>query len=146
MAFIEKLDGSALNLSPEEFEAYMQGRLAAPRGPVVSEGKRKARETREQLEELGSRQEKVAQGVHALQDQLQQWVQSVQAQVDEVTALSTPTQTDEVMAYLVPMQVDEVTASSMPVQTDEVTAHSVLAQVNEVMALSVPVQVDDFAV
>ncbi|KAG7480998.1 hypothetical protein MATL_G00062120 [Megalops atlanticus] len=117
VAFIEKLDGPALNLSPAEFEAYMQGRRTIPSSPQVgSEGKRKARETREQLEELGSRQEKVAQGVQALQEQLQQWVQSVQAQVDEITTLSVSMQTEAVAAQSAPAQVDEFTARSVPAQ------------------------------
>ncbi|XP_061117843.1 rab5 GDP/GTP exchange factor-like [Conger conger] len=156
VAFIEKLDGPALNLSPEEFEAYMQGRQVAPQG---SECQRRARETREKLQELGSRQEQVALGVQDLQEQLQRWVQSVQAQVDEITALappaltdevtaqSTPTQTDEVTAVSAPeqVQVDEVTAQSEPVQTDEVTTHSVPAQVDEVTVQSSPPQMDDIA-
>ncbi|KAI1901166.1 hypothetical protein AGOR_G00057390 [Albula goreensis] len=82
VAFIEKLDGPALNLSPEEFEDYMQGRRVTPKGPRASEGQRRARETREKLEELGGRHERVAQGAQALQEQLQQWVQSVQEQKD----------------------------------------------------------------
>ncbi|XP_035236144.1 rab5 GDP/GTP exchange factor-like [Anguilla anguilla] len=156
VAFIEKLDGPALNLSPEEFEAYMQGRRVAPRG---SEGQRRARETREKLVELGSRQEKVTLGVQALQEQLQQWVQSVQAQVDEITAQSPPAQTDEVTAQSVltevgevtvvsapeQAQVDEITAQSAPAQTDDVTAHSVLTQEDEIRptAHSAPPQIDE---
>ncbi|KAK6306383.1 hypothetical protein J4Q44_G00233080 [Coregonus suidteri] len=81
VAFIEKLDGPALNLSPEEFEGYMQGRRApSKRG---SERQNMARETQDQLEDLKGRQEKVDQGMNALKEQLQHWVQSVQAQIDE---------------------------------------------------------------
>lgn len=86
MAFIEKLDGPALNLSPEEFEGYMQGRRApSKRG---SERQKMARETQDQLEDLKGRQEKVDQGINALKEQLQHWVQSVKAQIDEVTSQS----------------------------------------------------------
>ncbi|KAG9331715.1 hypothetical protein JZ751_018370 [Albula glossodonta] len=143
VAFIEKLDGPALNLSSEEFEDYMQGRRVTPRGPRASEGQRRARETREKLEELGGRHERVAQGAQALQEQLQQWVQSVQEQVNEIKAQSVPTQVHEVTANSAPAQVDEVTANSASTQVDEVTANSALTQVDDVTAHSVPVQLDD---
>lgn len=47
-----------------------------------------ARETQDQLEDLKGRQEKVDQGINALKEQLQHWVQSVKAQIDEVTSQS----------------------------------------------------------
>ncbi|KAJ8380279.1 hypothetical protein SKAU_G00010570 [Synaphobranchus kaupii] len=124
VVFIEKLDGSALNLSPEEFEAYMQGRRVARRG---SEGQRRARETREKLLELGGP------------------AGEEQEQVDEITTQSTPAQTDEVMSPPVPTQVDEVTAISAPdqAQVDDVTAQSSPAQMEEMTANSGPAQADD---
>ncbi|XP_067083869.1 rab5 GDP/GTP exchange factor-like isoform X2 [Osmerus mordax] len=85
VAFIEKLDGSALNLSPEEFEGYMQDRRASSVFLGASERRRVSRETQDQLEELRGRQERVTQGVDALREQLQQWVQSVEEQVDAAT-------------------------------------------------------------
>ncbi|KAL7836443.1 hypothetical protein AOLI_G00277270 [Acnodon oligacanthus] len=87
VAFIEKLDGPALNLTPEEFSSYMQGRRM-PSRPAEGDSQRRARENREQLDDLKKRQEKVDQGVRALQEQLEQWVRSVQEKVDEVTAQS----------------------------------------------------------
>ncbi|KAG7318534.1 hypothetical protein KOW79_018289 [Hemibagrus wyckioides] len=87
VAFIEKLDGPALNLTPEEFNSYMQGRRASS-VPAENTGQRKAQENREQLEKLKTRQEKVDQGVRALQEQLDLWVRSVQDQIDEVRAQS----------------------------------------------------------
>ncbi|XP_072521045.1 rab5 GDP/GTP exchange factor-like [Salminus brasiliensis] len=88
VAFIEKLDGPALNLTPEEFGSYMQGRSTLSKPPEV-DSQRRARENREQLEDLKNRQEKVDQGVRTLQEQLGQWVQSVQEKMDEVSAQST---------------------------------------------------------
>ncbi|XP_036453828.1 rab5 GDP/GTP exchange factor-like isoform X2 [Colossoma macropomum] len=87
VAFIEKLDGPALNLTPEEFSSYMQGRRM-PSRPAEGDSQRRAWENREQLDDLKKRQEKVDQGVRALQEQLEQWVRSVQEKVDEVTAQS----------------------------------------------------------
>lgn len=80
VAFIEKLDGPALNLSPEEFEGYMLGQRAPSalnrRQQVVSD-------TQNLLEELKGRQEKLDQGMDALNAQLQKWVQEVHSQLDE---------------------------------------------------------------
>ncbi|KAF7687591.1 rab5 GDP/GTP exchange factor-like isoform X1 [Silurus meridionalis] len=87
VAFIEKLDGPALNLTPDEFNSYMQGRRA-PSEPTEHAGKRRAQENREQLEKLQTRQEKVEQGVRALQEQLNLWVRSVQEQIDKVMSES----------------------------------------------------------
>lgn len=83
VAFIEKLDGPALNLSPEEFEAYML-RQRAP-----SAGKKRlqvSNDTQHLFEELTGRQEKLDQGMDALNTQLQTWVQAVHSQLDEATA------------------------------------------------------------
>lgn len=88
VAFIEKLDGPALNLTPEEFSRYMQGRSTLSTRPPEAESQRRARENREQLEDLKKRQEKVDQGVRTLQEQLQQWVRCVQEKVEEVAAQS----------------------------------------------------------
>ncbi|XP_053085176.1 rab5 GDP/GTP exchange factor isoform X1 [Pangasianodon hypophthalmus] len=95
VAFIEKLDGPALNLTPEEFNKYMQGRRA-PSGPTECAGQRRAQENREQLEKIKNRQEKVEQGVRALQEQLDLWVRSVQDQIDEVRAQSVLVLKDDV--------------------------------------------------
>lgn len=86
VAFIEKLDGPALNLSSEEFEDYMQGRLAPTESMGVRGRQRIAAATQDQLENLTDRQEKVGQGVIALKEQLQNWVQTVQSQIDEAKA------------------------------------------------------------
>ncbi|XP_019722606.1 rab5 GDP/GTP exchange factor-like [Hippocampus comes] len=83
VAFIEKLDGPSLNLSPEEFEGYMRRR----RTPAAVDGLREvACETRHLLDELTSRQERLDRGVDALNVQLQTWVQAVHAQIDQATS------------------------------------------------------------
>lgn len=82
MAFIEKLDGPALNLSAEEFEGYMLRRRAPS---VRNKRQQAARDTQHLLEELQGRQEKLDQGVDALNVQLQQWVKSIHSQLDEAT-------------------------------------------------------------
>ncbi|MBN3312679.1 RABX5 factor, partial [Atractosteus spatula] len=87
VAFIEKLDGPALNLSAEEFEGYMQGKRAAPRDAETDcEGLRRARKNRQLLAEVASRQEQLAEGAQALQADLARWVQAVQTQVEEIQA------------------------------------------------------------
>nr|XP_020458175.1 rab5 GDP/GTP exchange factor-like [Monopterus albus]XP_020458176.1 rab5 GDP/GTP exchange factor-like [Monopterus albus]XP_020458178.1 rab5 GDP/GTP exchange factor-like [Monopterus albus]XP_020458179.1 rab5 GDP/GTP exchange factor-like [Monopterus albus] len=83
VAFIEKLDGRALNLSPEEFESYMLRQRAPSIGNKRSQV---ASDTQQLLEELKGRQEKLDQGMDTLNTQLQKWVQAVQSQVDEATA------------------------------------------------------------
>lgn len=83
MAFIEKLDGAALNLSPEEFEGYMLRQCT----PFVRNKRRQvAGDTQHLLDELKGRQEKLDQGVDSLSVQLQKWVQSVHSQLDEAAA------------------------------------------------------------
>lgn len=82
MAFIEKLDGPALNLSPEEFEGYMQCRYTPG---VGSRRQQLVNDTHQLLEELKGRQEKLHQGVDALNLELLQWVQTVDSQFDEAT-------------------------------------------------------------
>ncbi|XP_070821412.1 rab5 GDP/GTP exchange factor-like [Chaetodon trifascialis] len=82
MAFIEKLDGPALNLSPEEFEGYMLRQHA----PSVGEKRRQVvSDTQHLLEELKGRQEKLDQGVDTLNVELNKWVQAVHSQLDEAT-------------------------------------------------------------
>uniref|UniRef100_A0A3P9AWB7 VPS9 domain-containing protein n=1 Tax=Maylandia zebra TaxID=106582 RepID=A0A3P9AWB7_9CICH len=80
VAFIEKLDGPALSLSPEEFEGYMLGQRTPcalnRRQQVISD-------TQNLLEDLKGRQEKLDQGMDALNAQLQKWVQEVHSQLDE---------------------------------------------------------------
>lgn len=83
VAFIEKLDGASLNLSPEEFEGYMQRQGAPSAG---HRRKQVAESTQRLLEELKSRQESLDQGVDALSSQLQTWMESMSAQLDETTA------------------------------------------------------------
>lgn len=83
MAFIEKLDGPALNLSPEEFEGYMLRQV----GPFGDNRRQQVvNDTQQLLEELSGRQEKIDQGMDALSLQLQNWVQTVNTQLDETTA------------------------------------------------------------
>lgn len=83
VAFIEKLDGPSLNLSPEEFEGYML-RQRAP----SAEHRRKhvANSTQHLLEELKTRQESLDQDMDALSTQLHTWMETVTAQLDETTA------------------------------------------------------------
>lgn len=87
VAFIEKLDGPALNLTQEEFNNYMQGQKPPSKSTEGAE-QRRARENQEQLEDLKKRHDKIAQGTLDLRDQLESWVRSVQNQVDEIIALS----------------------------------------------------------
>ncbi|XP_005795134.1 rab5 GDP/GTP exchange factor-like [Xiphophorus maculatus] len=82
VAFIEKLDGPALNLSPEQFDGYMRGQ----RAPAALKRQQKANGTQKLLEELQGRQEKLHQGVDALNMHLQKWVQVVNSQLDEATS------------------------------------------------------------
>lgn len=125
MAFIEKLDGPALNLSPEEFEGYMLHRHA----PSVTVGRlqrqRIASTTQHQLEELSGRQKKLDQGVHVLKDQLQQWVQAVQAQVDEASAQSALVQ-KEITTQSELSQMDSSSAHDVVLQKDDIKDQSVL--------------------
>lgn len=82
VAFIEKLDGPALNLSPEEFEGYMLRR----RTPSVGNKRQQvANDTEHLLEELKGRQEKLDQGMGALNMELHKWVKVVNSQLDEAT-------------------------------------------------------------
>ncbi|XP_051278477.1 rab5 GDP/GTP exchange factor [Dicentrarchus labrax] len=83
VAFIEKLDGPALSLSPEEFEGYMLRQRAPSEG---SKRKEVASDTQHLLDELQGRQEKLDQGMDALNVQLQKWVQAVHSQLDEASA------------------------------------------------------------
>ena len=83
VAFIEKLDGPALNLSPDEFEGYM----LRQRVPAAANKRRQvARDTQHLLEELQGRQEKLDQGMDALNVELNKWVQAVNTQLDEATS------------------------------------------------------------
>lgn len=83
MAFIDKLNGPALSLSPEEFEGYMRGQRAPA---ALTKRQQVVGETQHLLEELQGRQEKLHQGVDALSVQLQKWVQAVNSQLDDATA------------------------------------------------------------
>ncbi|XP_047236792.1 rab5 GDP/GTP exchange factor-like [Girardinichthys multiradiatus] len=83
VAFIEKLDGSALNLSPEEFEGYMRGQRAPA---ALTKRHQVANDTQKLCEELQGRQQKLHQGVVALTMELQKWVHVVHSQLDEATS------------------------------------------------------------
>lgn len=142
VAFIEKLDGSALNLTQEEFEAYMQGRPLAPRGVRMnSEGWRRAQETRAQLEELQGRQERLHSGSQAMQQQLKQWVQSVQRQVDEVTSHSA--RAGKVTTPVAPVQPKVATSPTRSAKVDKSRTHPAQIQENEFKNQSDPGQVKD---
>lgn len=91
MAFIEKLNGPALSLSPEEFEGYMRGQRAPA---ALTKRQQLVGETQHLLEELQGRQEKLHQGVDALSVELQKWVQAVNSQLDETTTQFTEVQKD----------------------------------------------------
>lgn len=80
---MEKLDGPALNLSPEEFEGYMRGQRTPA---ALTKRQQMASDAQKLLEELQGRQEKLHQGVGALNMQLQKWVQVVHSQLDEATS------------------------------------------------------------
>ncbi|XP_069034297.1 rab5 GDP/GTP exchange factor-like isoform X1 [Embiotoca jacksoni] len=82
VAFIEKMDGPALNLSPEEFESFMLGQRAPS---ALNKSQQVARDTVHLLEELTGRQEKLDQGMDALNVGLQKWVQAVHSELDEAT-------------------------------------------------------------
>lgn len=91
MAFIEKLDGPALNLSPEDFESYMRGQRAPS---IAAKRHHVARDTQSLLEELQGRHQKLHQGVDDLSVQLQNWVQDVHCQIDQATAQFTKAQVE----------------------------------------------------
>ncbi|PWA15829.1 hypothetical protein CCH79_00009130 [Gambusia affinis] len=104
VAFIEKLDGPALSLSPEQFDGYMRGQ----RTPAALKRQQKANSTQKLMEELQGRQEKLHQGVDALNMQLQKWVQVVNSQLDEATS-----QFDKVQKEITAqMEASEVVTSS----------------------------------
>ncbi|XP_034546932.1 rab5 GDP/GTP exchange factor-like [Notolabrus celidotus] len=86
VAFIEKLDGPALNLSPEEFDGYMLHQRAPSSSQARNKRLQIAGDTQHLLEELKGRQEKLDHGMDALNMQLQEWVQAVNFQLDEATA------------------------------------------------------------
>ncbi|XP_021167262.2 rab5 GDP/GTP exchange factor [Fundulus heteroclitus] len=83
VAFIEKLDGAALNLSAEEFDGYMRGQRAPS---ALTKRQQLAGNTQKLLEELQGRQQRLHQDVDALNTQLQKWVQVVNSQLDEATS------------------------------------------------------------
>ena len=111
MAFIEKLNGPALNLSPEEFDGYMRGQRAPA---ALTKRQQVASETQHLLEELQGRQEKLDQGVDALSAQLQKWVQTVHSQLDEATTQFAKVQKEMVTQAEVSQEV-----SSLPQSTSQ---------------------------
>ncbi|KAG7276721.1 hypothetical protein CRUP_006900 [Coryphaenoides rupestris] len=94
VAFIEKLDGAALNLSPEEFEGYMTDGRAGPSGRRGAERQRVAQATQRMLDQLAARQEQLDAGAGALRVQLEQWVQDVDSRLDEAQLRSGRIQKD----------------------------------------------------
>ncbi|XP_072524613.1 RAB guanine nucleotide exchange factor (GEF) 1, like isoform X2 [Salminus brasiliensis] len=99
VAFIEKLDAQSLNLSPEEFELYMSGqaspnRLQDPsssrsghRAGPASGGSAAVAKTYQQLDlltELETRQERVIEGAHRLENDLIEWKDGVEHSVQDV--------------------------------------------------------------
>lgn len=121
MAFIEKLDGPALNLTPEEFEGYMQRRYTPGIG---SRRQQVASDTQKLLEELNGRQEKLDQGVDALKVELHQWGEAVHSQFEEVT-----TQFALVQQEIASQAENSQDVSSLPAKVslqEDSTDHSVL--------------------
>lgn len=115
VAFIEKLDGPALNLSAEEFEGYM----LRQRGPSVGEKRQKvASETQHLLEELKGRQEKLDQGMDALNMELHKWVQAVHSQLDEATTQFALVE-KEITAQAELSQVFSSSSHAAPLQGDD---------------------------
>ncbi|XP_017269181.1 rab5 GDP/GTP exchange factor-like [Kryptolebias marmoratus] len=91
VAFIEKLNGPALSLSPEEFEGYMRGQRVPA---ALTKRQQVVGETQHLLEELQGRQEKLHQGADALSVELQKWVEAVHSQLDEATTQFAEVQKD----------------------------------------------------
>lgn len=115
MAFIEKLNGPALNLSPEEFEGYMRGQRAPA---ALTKRQQVASETQHLLEELQGRQEKLHQGVDALGVQLEKWVQAVHSQLDDATNQFAKVQKEMATQAEVSQEVSSL-AQSTPQQNDD---------------------------
>uniref|UniRef100_A0A8C6Q469 RAB guanine nucleotide exchange factor (GEF) 1, like n=1 Tax=Nothobranchius furzeri TaxID=105023 RepID=A0A8C6Q469_NOTFU len=82
VAFIEKLDGPALSLSPEEFESYMRGQRAPA---ALTKRQQVVGDTQHVLEELQGRQERLQHGADVLGVELQEWVRAIHTQLDEAT-------------------------------------------------------------
>ncbi|XP_072289502.1 rab5 GDP/GTP exchange factor-like [Eucyclogobius newberryi] len=114
VAFIEKLDGRSLNLSPEEFEGYMLRQRAPSAG---HRRKQVSKSTQHLLEELKSRQESLDQGMDTLGTQLHQWMETVTAQLDEATAKFTLVQ-KEMNAQAPHSPKAEEKGRTSPTQTD----------------------------
>ncbi|KAL6467653.1 hypothetical protein MHYP_G00233300 [Metynnis hypsauchen] len=104
VAFIEKLDAQSLNLSPEDFELYMSGQASpnkvqdpgdssssslrsTPRGEPVSGHSTTVAKTYQQLDlltGLETRQERVLEGAHRLENDLIEWKDGVEHSVQDV--------------------------------------------------------------
>ncbi|KAL7851552.1 hypothetical protein AOLI_G00219080 [Acnodon oligacanthus] len=104
VAFIEKLDAQSLNLSPEEFELYMSGQASSNKvrdpGDSSSSSLRSASrgeqaighstivpKTYQQLDlltGLETRQERVLEGAHRLENDLIEWKDGVEHSVQDV--------------------------------------------------------------
>ncbi|XP_059395789.1 rab5 GDP/GTP exchange factor-like isoform X3 [Carassius carassius] len=94
IAFIEKLDGQSLNLSPEDFERYMSGQ-ASPRrqddtavwpqsGTCVNPALSQIHHNLKLLSSLEKRQQQVIEGAQNLQTELAEWQDSVAREVQEI--------------------------------------------------------------
>uniref|UniRef100_A0A673WGC9 RAB guanine nucleotide exchange factor (GEF) 1 n=1 Tax=Salmo trutta TaxID=8032 RepID=A0A673WGC9_SALTR len=99
VAFIEKLDAQSLNLDPEDFERYMSGQTS-PRRPEADGGwpqvdpptgsaasspaLSQVYQNLDLLSGLGSRQDRVLEGVQSLQRDLITWQESVEREVQEI--------------------------------------------------------------
>ncbi|XP_071184474.1 rab5 GDP/GTP exchange factor-like isoform X2 [Salvelinus alpinus] len=99
VAFIEKLDAQSLNLDPEDFERYMSGQ-ASPRRPEADSGwpqvdpptgsatsspaLSQVYQNLDLLSGLGSRQDRVLEGVQSLQRDLITWQETVEREVQEI--------------------------------------------------------------
>ncbi|XP_029475483.1 rab5 GDP/GTP exchange factor-like isoform X2 [Rhinatrema bivittatum] len=90
VAFIEKLDAPALNLTREEFDQYMQGqRLQVRRVPLCLlksdwPGLQQMQQNQRLLVELRSRQDKIIRGVQTLQQEVKDWPQTIGKEVQEI--------------------------------------------------------------
>lgn len=99
VAFIEKLDAQSLNLSPEDFERYMSGQASPTRSQEPSSSRRSHRvelasggsapvtKTYHQLDlltDLETRQERVIEGAHRMENDLIEWKDGMERSVQDV--------------------------------------------------------------
>uniref|UniRef100_A0A8B9LDD1 Uncharacterized protein n=1 Tax=Astyanax mexicanus TaxID=7994 RepID=A0A8B9LDD1_ASTMX len=99
VAFIEKLDAQSLSLSPEDFERYMSGQASPTRSQEPSSSQRSHRvelasggsapvaKTYHQLDlltDLETRQERVIEGAHRMENDLIEWKDGMERSVQDV--------------------------------------------------------------